>query len=233
MASILLMMVILGWVMGVSLNTSRRLATVAETSRNEVIADLELEIERRTELESRLLYLAEFDGLTGIRNRRSFLETAQAALADARRGGRTAAVLLVDLDHFKRVNDTFGHARGDAVLRDVARQLRDLETDDIAVGRVGGEEFAVVCTGHDRRAAVDLAEGFRVSIAVANAADRSDDDAVTVSVGVCTDAGSDLAAALHCADSALYDAKGAGRNQVAVRSFLTPDSAGVATPVVG
>ena len=79
-------------------------------------------------------------------------------------------------------------------------------------------------------AAADDTSTTEITIVVA---DDSDDSAVTVSVGVCTDAGQDLAAALHCADSALYDAKGAGRNRVAVRSFLTPDSPGVTSPVAG
>jgi diguanylate cyclase (GGDEF)-like protein len=161
------------------------------------------------------------DPLTGIANRRSFLQ--DAALLAKRHGAdpRPTAVLLIDLDHFKSINDRFGHALGDRVLEiftDAARQ--SLRSTDL-LGRLGGEEFAAVLTDTSRDKALAVAE--RIREAFARAAQDVDDRPVcaTVSIGLvhCEDAALDISTLLAQADQALYFAKERGRNRVEVASL--------------
>jgi diguanylate cyclase (GGDEF)-like protein len=156
------------------------------------------------------------DALTRVYNRRYFDERASAELERALgRGTREPlSLLLVDIDHFKRFNDLFGHARGDEVLRQVARILRDGVRRGDVVCRYGGEEFALLLPGTDARQAVAVGEALRRAVADAKA---SAGGPVTISVGVASTEAGDMASVtdlFHAADMALYDAKAAGRNRV-------------------
>jgi diguanylate cyclase (GGDEF)-like protein len=164
--------------------------------------------------ELRLAELATHDSLTGLLNRRALLEALEAAAprGNRREGDRSIAVLMIDLDHFKRVNDEHGHAAGDAVLRDFGEVLRArLRRGDVA-GRYGGEEFVVVAEVRDRTAARALAEEIRARAA----SGASGIVPYRVSIGVAL--GPDDAAApdalLRVADERLYEAKRTGRDRV-------------------
>ena len=154
------------------------------------------------------------DALTGAMTRRAFTESLDKALARARRTDEPLSVILFDLDHFKSINDTHGHAAGDAVLRTVGKVIAaELRTDD-SFGRIGGEEFAVVVQA-DTTAALEIAERLRRSVALASI-DGFADLGATASFGI---ARADSATAspdmlLAAADAALYAAKSAGRNCV-------------------
>ena len=177
-------------------------------------------VAERDKAYARLDALARTDPLTGLANRRAFLEHAQAFLSAAARSGAPLALLLLDIDRFKAVNDRFGHGAGDAVLRAVAAALRGaIRVEDLPV-RWGGEEFAVLLPGTDLPAAVALAE--RLRAAVRDGVPHPAGGRVTVSIGAARlglgppDAALD--AALRIADAALYRAKASGRDRVEAAS---------------
>ena len=167
--------------------------------------------------DEKLSQLATTDTLTGLANRGHALEALQTMLTRAQRLGRPMGVMLLDVDHFKQVNDTYGHPAGDQVLRDIAHILQaNVRAYDLAA-RFGGEEFLVLCEGADLSATVDMAE--RIRAAVASRVYRlagGQTLRTTVSVGVYAGAGSHATAMqlIELADQALYRAKQAGRNRV-------------------
>jgi diguanylate cyclase (GGDEF)-like protein len=155
--------------------------------------------------------LARIDPLTGAGNRRDFEEKLSAALARIRRYGEEAAVIMLDLDRFKAVNDNFGHERGDAVLVETARRLTAALRSTDSLSRWGGEEF-VVLAPRTEAGAVELAERLRTALA---SMPFEEAGTVTASLGVTllgTGDGPDSAVAR--ADRALYRAKAAGRNRI-------------------
>lgn len=155
------------------------------------------------------------DVLTGAMTRRAFQETLRRAFAARQRQHGQAALILLDLDHFKRINDTLGHAAGDAVLRATARTvLRELRVED-SLGRVGGEEFAVLLAEADAATGAEVAERIRRAIAAMKIPGH-DGLKVTASFGVValTDAAPSPEALMQAADAALYAAKDGGRNRV-------------------
>jgi two-component system, cell cycle response regulator len=159
------------------------------------------------------------DALTGIANRRTILETLGRELERARRAGTSCAVVFVDLDHFKRVNDTHGHAAGDAVLRQAASTMRSTLRPYDLLGRYGGEEFVVVLPGCDVAGARAVAERLRAAVAAAPTVTGELTLRVTCSLGVAVGGGAtgvDRERLLSAADAALYRAKQAGRDRVAV-----------------
>jgi diguanylate cyclase (GGDEF)-like protein len=161
--------------------------------------------------------LATVDPLTGLHNRRALLERVQSELARARRTGQPLSVAMVDLDHFKRLNDTRGHAAGDNALREAARRMQGALRPYDTVGRYGGEEFLVVLPGCDAGAAAALAE--RVRRAVGDEPIQVDDGTarVTCSIGVSTTNGAPtLEQLVAAADDALYRAKDCGRDRVEI-----------------
>ena len=170
----------------------------------------------RTRLYGQMEKLATTDGLTGLVNRRTFDAQLRARLREAQRYKRPLSLLLLDIDHFKKVNDTHGHPAGDAVLCGVARlaQAKARETDLVA--RYGGEEMALVLPETDARGALVIAERIRAAVAAARHPTEQGALDVTVSVGVATwpGAGDDPEALLEQADKALYRAKQSGRNRV-------------------
>jgi diguanylate cyclase (GGDEF)-like protein len=162
--------------------------------------------------------LATHDALTELYNRRHFTELAEKELARAQRHGRPLVLAILDLDHFKPVNDRFGHVAGDAVLRQFSEVLRaHVRADDIAA-RIGGEEFAVLLpeTGLDQ--ALPFAERLREAVAAADFRPGGEPQRITVSIGLATmgpqrETRSEL---MRAADAALYRAKDSGRNRVCV-----------------
>jgi diguanylate cyclase (GGDEF)-like protein len=160
---------------------------------------------------------AHIDGLTELSNRHALQIRLPLEWDACRRRGTPLSILIVDLDHFKRINDHYGHAAGDNVLRQMAVTLRSSfrETDFIA--RYGGEEFVVIAPDCDLARAVMLAERLRVAVADLQIAFRSATIRVTTSIGIAQGldpAQSRPTEALEQADQALYRAKGAGRNAI-------------------
>lgn len=168
--------------------------------------------QRRTSVAMRSLALT--DELTGLPNRRDVLARLQQLLE--RRGGQTCAVLLADLDHFKRINDEHGHLVGDEVLRAVATRLTEAVREPVVVGRLGGEEFLVVLPDTELEAARQVAERIREQVATIDTRRWFEGLPLTVSLGVAAadPAGDSVSNMLRRADGALYDAKRAGRNRV-------------------
>ena len=164
----------------------------------------------RLELVRRLERLSTADPLTGLGNRRAFDEALAVELARARRAGAPVTLVMIDLDRFKQLNDTHGHAAGDRALVRVAEVLAaHARTEDHAC-RVGGEEFALVLSGADEHAGREVAERIRRAVA----ARRLPTGRLTVSVGVATSDGwSDPGRLAATADRRLYAAKRAGRNR--------------------
>ena len=156
------------------------------------------------------------DYLTGLHNRRHIEEQLAMVLAGARRHRYDVAVLVVDVDHFKRVNDTYGHAAGDAVLCEVSARLRDtLRTEDV-LGRWGGEEFLVVAPHTGTSAAWSLAERLRAAVASRPVVVDGAVIAVTASIGGSATEGPAEHLLLQEADANLYAAKEGGRNACVV-----------------
>lgn len=178
---------------------------------------LELEVERRERLESELRQLATTDPLTGAWNRRHFLELAAKEVNRSRRYERPLAVMLIDIDNFKHINDTLGHAAGDQVLTRLSRILRRTLRKPDAFGRLGGDEFAVLAPELDEDAARQMAERLREAMEMKL---PGADFPVTISVGVAAwnAAEETIEPAMHRADSALYRSKREGRNRVAQHS---------------
>jgi diguanylate cyclase (GGDEF)-like protein len=162
-----------------------------------------------------VLHLAMTDSLTGVPNRRAVMDYAERSLA--LRKDRQVALLMVDVDHFKRINDTYGHPVGDEVLCQVAALLAGRLRGGDLLGRYGGEEFCVVALDTDAEGAQKLADSLREIIAGAALKTESGDLSVTVSIGVShcpANTSRELKDILTEADSALYTAKQSGRNQV-------------------
>lgn len=171
----------------------------------------------RKRLEQELQALAATDALTGLPNRRSFMTRLEEEYARLRRfDTQQVAVLMLDLDYFKRINDTYGHAAGDEVLRQVATLIREEPRRVDLSARLGGEEFAIILAGSSAEAAREFAERLRRKIAAAAIVLEGKAIAVTVSIGVAAMMPSDESAdvSLLRADAALYKAKDGGRNLV-------------------
>lgn len=186
--------------------------------------------------EERLRLLSITDSLTGLFNRRHFIEESEREIARARRYQLPTGMLLLDIDHFKRINDTYGHTIGDEVLKAFAAACQKaLRANDI-LGRLGGEEFGVFLPQTDADGAVRVAERLRCAVEAIrlphdakthdSRATDTDSPAVslTVSIGVAAGCGGEpgVDALLSRADEALYRAKAAGRNRVACADLPPP-----------
>jgi diguanylate cyclase (GGDEF)-like protein/PAS domain S-box-containing protein len=169
---------------------------------------------QRKDRDTRLSRLATTDALTGLLNRRAFLEAGEAMMAG--RGYKPLTMLMLDADRFKSVNDAHGHAAGDELLKCLARIVADSARGDDAVGRLGGEEFAVLLNNTGVEGGTNLAERMLASIRAAQV-DLPGDHRIgfTVSIGISSTATAhDLSALLHQADQALSVAKASGRDRL-------------------
>ncbi|NWG86186.1 MAG: GGDEF domain-containing protein [Hydrogenophilaceae bacterium] len=181
------------------------------------------EIAARQRLEAELRGMALRDDLTGAANRRQFFDQAERELASARRQGQAVSLLLLDIDHFRQINDRYGHVRSDEVLRALTEACRGWLQGTEWLARVGGEEFAVLLTDVGQTNALERAERLRQTLehTPVNLVDAT--LYFTVSVGVAeAQAGESLGMLMRRADSALHAAKLAGRNRVMSASITTP-----------
>lgn len=181
-----------------------------------MLASIALWLYRLKRSQLRFMHLARRDSLTGILNRQYFVEEAEQSLRHEARSMRCATLLLIDLDHFKSVNDNHGHTEGDQVLRRVVTTCqRYLHSYDI-FGRLGGEEFGILLPECTAELAIERAERIRVAIFTSH--ERNDDIPISASVGIAstTHHGHDLRQLLMAADEALYRAKRDGRNRVVI-----------------
>lgn len=160
------------------------------------------------------------DGLTGLPNRRAVEETLAHLLAQAHRSITPLSVVILDLDHFKRINDTLGHAAGDAALASVGRLLRRAPRASDVAGRWGGEEFVLLLPDTDAAGAHTAAEGLRAAVGELGAGDGG--PRLTASMGIASypEHAGDAESLLRFADDALYAAKDAGRDRVAVSDAI-------------
>jgi two-component system, cell cycle response regulator len=165
--------------------------------------------------------MATTDGLTGLVNHRTFQERFAEMLARAERTGGRHALLLTDIDHFKKVNDNYGHPIGDVVLRGVAAVVRDCVRKVDLAARYGGEEFAIVLEGTDLAGARMLAERIRAEVQKQVFSSEKGNFGCTLSLGIAVypDDGKDGKTIIDHADQSLYSAKHGGRN----RAVAWPD----------
>jgi|TARA_B110000908_G_scaffold157280_1_gene197275 diguanylate cyclase (GGDEF)-like protein len=165
--------------------------------------------ERTAELEK----LAYTDSLTGVTNRGAFLQASSEELNRSRRLSYDVGVMMLDLDHFKAINDTYGHDAGDKVLKQVSQAMSNCLRKEDTLGRIGGEEFAIITPGADKGAMHKLASRLQQSISLLNFSFLPEDKNITVSIGYTKISNDeDFKAALKRADEHLYAAKASGRN---------------------
>lgn len=175
------------------------------------------DITRFKSLQQELELRAHIDYLTGIPNRRYFMELAEHELARAQRYGNEVAIFMLDVDFFKQVNDEHGHKAGDKVLREIAHIMRSVLREVDVLGRIGGEEFAIVLPQTGRQMAAEVAERLREQVAGGKMMlDSGVMLNVTLSIGVAmmTPLRGDLDSLMGQADKGLYEAKAGGRNKV-------------------
>ena len=213
---------------------------VAHTQMQETHQEQEILIQQQQELLSEVdrLYreqtrAAVTDAVTGLPNHRAVMSRISEELARCERASASCAILFIDLDHFKRINDTWGHRAGDAILREVASRLRNTLRLEDFVGRYGGEEFALVLVDADIVGASETAERLRLAIAGQPCMWQTDDGGTNVTIPITASIGV-AAYILHGvtreelverADQAMYRAKQGGRNRVCVADLLHEEQA--------
>ena len=179
--------------------------------------------ERVLDLQERLLHAQEqlrhdatHDRLTGLWNRAMIVDELDREISRSKREKRTLTILIGDVDHFKNVNDTYGHAAGDEVLKEIAKRMSAVKRHYDSIGRYGGEEFLLILPGCDLFQGVPVAERVRCTVAEEPVSIGPVTWPITISVGVATatPATVDAAALIAAADEALYRAKARGRNRV-------------------
>jgi diguanylate cyclase (GGDEF)-like protein len=183
------------------------------------------DITERKQLEAELTRQAHLDYLTGLNNRRSFMERAEEEFRRSTRYGKMLSVGMIDVDDFKKINDQYGHKVGDAVLRFLAEVCSKTLREVDIVGRMGGEEFAVLMPETHREAALDVVERLRTALASAEVPLESGAAPIrfTVSIGLATGRSADDGPEflLNLADHALYRAKASGKNRVCMAGDVT------------
>ncbi|MDH4199649.1 MAG: diguanylate cyclase [Spirochaetia bacterium] len=201
---------VFGWVTFRELNKNKRVHFLTHKKEQESIANLQSEIVHRKNLEKKLKDQVSRDYLTGLYNRRFFYETIPVEISRSRRGKMPLSLIMFDMDHFKIINDTFGHLRGDEALKKVAKAvLRNLRAEDV-FARVGGEEFAILCPNLDIKKAALLAERIRKNIENIRLSFKS---GLAASFGIIDiKKNENVDKIMHLVDRAMYSAKKAGRN---------------------
>ena len=156
------------------------------------------------------------DGLTQVHNKRYFFDALEREVVRARRHGRDLALLMFDIDHFKQVNDAYGHLAGDAVLKDLVRVVKERIRRDEVLARYGGEEFGIILPETKLEGALALAENIRVRVAEARFNFQGQLIPISISIGIAVLADGDRNASdlIQRADALLYQAKRGGRNRV-------------------
>jgi two-component system cell cycle response regulator len=204
-------------VLGTLVAGSRRRHTLGEDAVRmlEVLALQVAQSILRAQLFDQMERMATTDGLTGLYNHRYFQERLEALLAQARRYGRKLSLVVVDVDHFKQVNDKHGHPAGDQVLRSVAQMISKQARDTDMVARYGGEEFAVILPETDTKGAKVIAERIRIAVQGNTFEFEGGTLKATISLGIatCPDHAKDKAGLVERADQCLYFAKRNGRNR--------------------
>jgi two-component system chemotaxis response regulator CheY len=183
--------------------------------------------ERILELYGKLYAEATYDRLTGVRNRATIMDYLSEQLKRGDRENNPLSLIVADLDHFKQVNDTYGHPVGDVMLHEAAQRMRVAIRPYDMVGRYGGEEFLIIIPNCGRREALAIAERIRCSIYAHPVKSQAGEISMTVSLGVATsedNTGMDPIELISAADKALYHAKKAGRNCLASHSGVTAES---------
>lgn len=215
---LLLMSNLAGWFNSLQLGRLQREQFARLTEERDINQRLMREIHHRESLESRLRLMAQKDDLTGLDNRRHFMEKATQALQAARDRRQPFSICMLDIDYFKRINDTWGHGRGDEVLRRVAHACLDVLRPGDLIGRFGGEEFIVALPGVNVDNAYPIAERLRQRIEALDPEQDlgTPDLSVSITVGIAEVHPDDhhLEATVTRADKALYRGKHNGRNQV-------------------
>ncbi|RWX74797.1 GGDEF domain-containing protein [Neorhizobium lilium] len=204
-------------------------AEASEQNANSTIDTLQREVEdQKRDVEQKMLRygadlhalqkLADTDSLTGLLNRRAFLPFAEDAWNYYRRYGRAFSILMFDIDHFKRINDTFGHAAGDEVIREMGKIISSGIRATDKVARFGGEEFVVLLRETDEAAALLMANRLREKIAstIVTAGEHRISFSTSVGCALGSSSARDLEDVIQLADTALYVAKTSGRNRVAM-----------------
>ena len=196
---------------------SKRRFDIRVTKVDDCVSNSWRDVTDRHDFEQRLSHLATHDPLTGLANRAALVDDLTRALHAGRRAGRLVAVLMLDLDHFKLVNDSLGHAVGDQLLKAAARRLDDLVRSGDLVARLGGDEFVIVMrdladSSEALRVALRIVESFRVPI---NAAGHEMVTTASVGLAIASEH-ADTETVLSEADTALYRAKDAGRDRVSL-----------------
>jgi diguanylate cyclase (GGDEF)-like protein len=166
-----------------------------------------------------LRFEAMHDALTGLLNRRALLSLLDNEISRAGRTGNPLSVIMGDLDRFKAINDCYGHATGDAVLREAAQRMKSGVRAYDSVGRIGGEEFMLILPDCPNRIGVTIADRLRELVCAAPVVTRAGDVAITTSLGVASSdqvQGAIAEDLIRAADAALYRAKHAGRNRVVI-----------------
>jgi diguanylate cyclase (GGDEF)-like protein len=187
--------------------------------------ELQNEINERSRIQKELETLAITDSLTGLYNRRHFFDLAKYEMEQVRRFSRPIALVLIDLDDFKRVNDTFGHPTGDAVLSSIAGVFQSSTRAIDIVGRYGGEEFAILMPGTDSAGSEIIVQRLRKALEKQNSHTNLPSYSITFSAGIASFSTSqayiqaDLEILIKQADQALYDAKRAGKNRTVIHTL--------------
>lgn len=175
------------------------------------------DITERKRLEGSLRVMATIDHLTGLLNRGHFLDLAERELHRSQRYGSPMSLIMFDVDHFKQVNDAYGHAMGDRVLESLAQACAEVLRDSDLLGRIGGEEFAACLVECKLERAKAVGERLRQAVAGLKVEDHHAHAQATISLGAAQALeGEDLAALMRRADQAMYEAKRAGRNRLAL-----------------
>lgn len=196
------------------------ISTLARTV-NSMLAAMQKAKAELLQAQESLRFHAEHDALTGVLNRRAVRDVLRKELARCRREKNTLGVILADVDHFKKVNDHYGHAAGDAVLVTVVQRISATLRSYDSVGRYGGEEFLIIAPGCDLLLAQKLAERIRSAISDEPVDLGNESAKVTVSLGVILGtAESDPEFLVAQADTAMYQAKRRGRNRVQLASEI-------------
>jgi diguanylate cyclase (GGDEF)-like protein len=175
---------------------------------------------RILDLQDALRRQATYDGLTGLLNRNSILDRLEEEIVRNRRESKPVGLLMVDLDHFKSINDTHGHLTGDAILREAAARMKSAARAYDSLGRYGGEEFLVVLPGCDLHAAINHAERLREVISSVPFSLPQRQLHVTCSIGVISSSALAAEAMIRLADENLYEAKSLGRNRVVAEPMV-------------